>query len=104
MNSLMFDSFMKSPQDVVGDPVESGKKPKDSITKPFIRFNMASWLIALIVVFSYSILAGVTGGLAERMNWGWDVALTLAMFSPIGIFIILIGIIWRWCEGVKIWS
>ena len=65
---------------------------------------MAGWLIALIVVFSYSILAGVTGGFAKRMDWSVDICLTLAMFSPIGIFIVLIGIIWRWCEGAKIWG
>ena len=65
---------------------------------------MAGWVIVLIIAFSYSILAGVSGGIAERMNWGWDVALTLALFAPLGIFIVLIGIIWRWCEGIKIWN
>jgi len=65
---------------------------------------MATWLIVLITVFGYIILAGLTGGWAERMGMDDDCVMTLSVFAPIGIIFILIGMIWRFAAGNKIWK
>jgi len=65
---------------------------------------MSPYLIAMLVILGYVVLAGVTGGLADRMGWGFDVAITLSWLCPVGIWFVIVGIIWRWVSGDKIFK
>ena len=64
---------------------------------------MVDWLIALICVFGYAIMAGVTGGIAHRVDNGtyYDFDVSMALFWPVGILIVIGIAIYKWIGGIK---
>lgn len=50
---------------------------------------MAEWLVALIIVTSYSILAGFVYGALAKMIDDDEMAIVFAGFAPIGVFVVI---------------